>query len=76
MKTRALKYKGGECQKCGYSRCHASLEFHHIDPSEKEFSWPKMRKRAWVDIKTELDKCDLLCANCHRETHAADSVAY
>lgn len=74
MKIRAIKYLGGKCSKCGYSRCYAALEFHHRDPDEKELEWNKLRKRAWSSIKEELDKCDLLCANCHREVHFDPSI--
>tara|TARA_S200002703_G_scaffold159478_1_gene173081 strand:+ start:1683 stop:2048 length:366 start_codon:yes stop_codon:yes gene_type:complete len=68
MKSEAVSYKGGGCQVCGYDKCIDALEFHHIDPAEKDsvisdlFSLKKM--------KAEADKCALLCANCHREVHA------
>ncbi|WP_010676639.1 hypothetical protein [Bacillus timonensis] len=64
----AIQYKGGKCLRCGYNRCIRALEFHHRDPSKKEFSISnKGLTRSWERIKKELDKCDLLCANCHRE---------
>jgi hypothetical protein len=69
-KELCLEYKGGKCQKCGYNKYVGALEFHHRDPSQKNFniSATKLRK---FDNKTigELDKCDILCANCHREAH-------
>lgn len=68
-KLKAIEYKGGKCIKCGYSECIAALEFHHRDPTEKEVQWNQLRKRSWCKIIKELDKCDLLCANCHREEH-------
>ena len=68
-KVKAVLYKGGKCQQCGYDGCYAAFDFHHRDPNEKEFLWSKCRGRAWETIKIELDKCDLLCANCHRERH-------
>jgi len=68
-KLEAIKYKGGKCLRCGYNQCYAALEFHHRDKNQKEFSWSKMRNRAWHKVLKELDKCDLLCANCHREEH-------
>lgn len=69
-KKRAVEYKGGACESCGYSRSLAALEFHHRDPKEKDFklSSPHVRQ-PWHKQKTELDKCSLLCANCHREKH-------
>ena len=72
IKLKAIEYKGGKCQneECGYSKCVDALEFHHLDPKEKNFSLSKTGfTRGWVEIKTELDKCILLCANCHREAH-------
>ncbi len=74
LKIQAIEYKGGKCQKCGYDKCYAALEFHHRDPNEKEVSWKKLRSRSWKRIEEELDKCDLLCANCHREEHWDDNL--
>ena len=70
MRKKAIDYKGGHCQICGYSRCSEALEFHHLDSSRKEFGisdrgYTRSRKR----VAEELDKCYLLCANCHREVH-------
>ena len=71
IKRMALAYKGGKCQCCGYNSCAASLEFHHIDPNQKEFSLGHDGcTRSWERNKEELDKCILVCANCHREIHA------
>lgn len=69
-KQRAVDYKGGKCQKCGYSKCLNALEFHHTDPSRKDFTVAGKR-RPWEDLRIELDKCLLLCSNCHREHHEA-----
>ncbi len=68
-KEQAVEYKGGKCQKCGYDKCLASLDFHHIDSNEKDPEWKKMRSRAFESIKHELDKCLLVCRNCHGEIH-------
>lgn len=68
-KIKAVAHKGGKCQKCGYDKCVNALEFHHRDPTSKEVDWRKMQRRSWAGVKEELDKCDLLCANCHREVH-------
>lgn len=68
-KIKAIEYKGGKCLKCGYNTCPAALEFHHRDPSQKEFVWSTMRNKKWKDVLKELDKCDLLCSNCHKEEH-------
>ena len=74
-KSDAIEYKGGKCYNCGYDKCDAALEFHHTDPSKKEASWNKMRLWGEQRLKDELDKCVLLCANCHREAHWLNSTA-
>ena len=69
----AIEYKGGKCIACGYNKCSRALDFHHIDPSTKEFGIAqKGYTRSWSRVKDELDKCMLLCSNCHREVHAGD----
>ena len=84
-KKQMIDYKGGKCIKCSYDKCVASLDFHHLDPSKKDFNvssflrklLPKndgLRERAWQEIKVELDKCLLLCANCHRELHYEENI--
>ena len=56
---------------CGYNRCPGALEFHHMDPTKKDFSISvDGMTRAWSKVKDELEKCVLVCANCHREIHA------
>lgn len=63
-----VDYGGGKCQKCGYNKCVAALEFHH--EGEKDPSWSKFKNRKLnEEIKRELNRCVLLCANCHREAH-------
>lgn len=67
----AVDYKGGRCELCGYNRCIEALEFHHTDSFGKDFSISeKGYTRSWDAVREELDKCMLLCANCHRELHA------
>lgn len=73
LKIQAIEYKGGECQHCGYRRCLAALEFHHIDPSQKDFA-VNTKLGSFDKIKKELDKCILLCSVCHREEHADESL--
>lgn len=70
-KQEAIDYKGGKCEKCGYKACNAALEFHHTDPTKKDFTISKRSVTVLSKIKKELDKCMLLCANCHREIHNA-----
>ena len=71
LKQKAINYKGGRCAKCGYKTDNSALEFHHVDASSKEFNISKYALgKPWEEIKTELNKCILLCANCHREVHS------
>lgn len=65
-----LDYKGNKCEKCGYNRCPQSLTFHHRNPEEKLFDISGAHARSGESLKRELDKCDLLCHNCHNEEHA------
>lgn len=71
VKEMAVEYKGGKCMCCGYDKYQGALEFHHLDPNEKDFNFSqKGYCRSWEKVKIELDKCVLVCANCHREIHA------
>ena len=70
IKEKAIKYKGGKCCLCGYNKYNGALEFHHINPDEKDFNISKDgHVRSWERVRGEIDKCVLLCANCHRELH-------
>lgn len=65
---RAVKLLGGQCD-CGESHI-AALDFHHLDPNQKEFSVAVLlRSNDWGKITAELDKCQLKCSNCHRKSH-------
>ena len=68
QKVLFVEYKGGKCEICGYNKCISALEFHHIDPATKKFQVGQTYRRFEL-MKPELDKCMLLCANCHRELH-------
>jgi transposase len=62
---------GGKCSVCGYSRCIAALEFHHLVPSEKSFSLSHRGVARSIErARAEASKCVLLCANCHAEVEA------
>jgi hypothetical protein len=69
LKQKAVDYKGGCCEICGYNKSIAALEFHHIDPEEKDIDYLKLKNRSWEKLKTEIDKCMLVCSNCHKELH-------
>lgn len=70
QKQRAIEYLGGKCENCGYDRCPAALDFHHRDQSQKTANVGQLMLGSWESLVAELDKCDLLCSNCHREHHA------
>lgn len=56
---------------CGYNRCLAALDFHHLNPLEKEFKVANYKRPQMSEsIRRELDKCVLVCRNCHSEIHA------
>lgn len=68
QKLRAIEYLGGKCSRCGYDRYPGALDLHHTDPEVKDHTIMRhLMARAWDKIRAELDKCVLLCANCHRE---------
>lgn len=72
-KKQAINDMGGCCKDCGLKLkdSHYSVfEFHHINPSEKDSDWSKLRLKSKTAIQKELSKCVLLCANCHRIRHA------
>jgi hypothetical protein len=71
-KIDAIVYKGSECQDCKIqypNEPYVIFDFHHSNPKEKEFNWNKLRLKSWKTIVKELDKCVLLCSNCHRKRH-------
>ena len=70
LKQKAVEFKGGECDLCGYKKCIQALDFHHLDPFEKEFTIAGNYNISWKRIVNELKKCILVCSNCHREIHA------
>ncbi len=71
VREMALQFLGGRCTRCGYDRCAEALEIHHLESSDKDFGISdKGYTRSWNRIRVELEKCKLLCSNCHREVHA------
>lgn len=71
-KIEAIKYKGSCCVKCGArypDEPSCVFDFHHLQPEIKEMSWNELRLYSDKKIKEELDKCILLCSNCHRKIH-------
>lgn len=76
QKQKAVDYKGGCCQICGYSKCLAAMDFHHRNPLEKDGYGTGALKAHWTfeKNKKELDKCILVCVRCHREIHAGVTI--
>lgn len=68
-KSLLIEYAGGGCQTCGYNKCNSALVFHHLDPTKKEFTISGWHGRSMLALKKEVDKCILLCHNCHAEEH-------
>lgn len=60
------------CEKCGYNKSPAALDFHHIDPKTKKFGINNTQtsKKTREEIEEEIKKCVVWCSNCHREHHA------
>lgn len=73
-KCEAVLQRGGKCERCGYDKNLSALEFHHRNPEEKEFQIDirKFSNTNLETLKEELDKCELLCSNCHHEHHNPD----
>ena len=74
-KLELVELSGGGCCKCGYNKNIAALEFHHKDPSTKEFQLDArhLSNRSMDAIMQEFVKCQLLCSNCHSEEHYPES---
>jgi hypothetical protein len=73
LKRRLIEHLGGKCQRCGYSKCAAALHFHHREDKDSlvsRLAASYNSKRVWE----EVEKCDLLCANCHAEVHWPDAA--
>jgi len=70
LKRELIDMKGGKCIACGYDRYIGALDFHHLNENEKIYNVGTLisggsRLKAIVEIQ----KCILLCSNCHRELH-------
>jgi hypothetical protein len=81
QKNRGLKrkiylidLKGGKCERCGYDKNLAALEFHHKNPNEKEtqLDMRTLSNNRMEWILKEFEKCEVLCSNCHKEHHSPD----
>lgn len=72
IKKKAVDYKGNKCIRCDWSGDISGFDFHHSDPTQKEFelSGKVIAGMKWERVKLELDKCELLCSLCHRLEHS------
>lgn len=68
-KEALVDWFGGSCLLCGYDKCLRSLEFHHVDPTEKDFAISRVIGRSIEALANEAKKCILVCSNCHGEIH-------
>jgi hypothetical protein len=68
VKQKLIDYKGGHCEMCGYDKCNRALQFHHKNPEEKDFQISG-KSLSFEKLKSEVDKCILVCSNCHCEIH-------
>lgn len=68
LKDKIVTYKGGQCSRCGFKGCSAAFDLHHPDPKKKDFQISGSYK-SFDRLKPEIDKTELLCANCHRTVH-------
>jgi len=59
-----------KCAICGYDKCTAAIDFHHIDPTTKDHLVSGMKNYSEKKLRTEIEKCIMLCTLCHREHHA------
>lgn len=76
LKLKALEYKGSKCERCSYNKSVNALHFHHLDPNKKDFGIGQSGyTRSWDLVRLELDKCILVCANCHAEIHEEIDIA-
>jgi uncharacterized protein with PIN domain len=70
-KAAAIEFLGSKCKKCGWSGDQAALQFHHKYSEKKDFTIGNVANKSWDSIKKEMQKCILLCANCHMIEHSS-----
>lgn len=74
-KLHAIEYKGGKCEVCGLVGVESNqvvFDFHHLDPTLKDYTPSNLMDKSLERLHNELDKCILLCSNCHRQVHSGD----
>ena len=76
-KIAAIIHLGSKCNTCSISYPefpYVIFDFHHIEPTTKNFDWDKMKLQSHENLFKELNKCILLCANCHRIKHHTEHL--
>lgn len=68
-RLKAIALLGGKCTHCGFDLYSGALDFHHVDASTKDVAFSSWRNWSWKRIAVELEKCILLCKNCHAMEH-------
>jgi len=75
IKTKAVNLKGNVCHCCKKSFPQSVYDFHHLDPAQKDFGLgQKDSTIKWKAVESEIDKCIMVCANCHRMIHSKDII--
>lgn len=72
----AVDYKGGVCSDCGGKFLPCVYDFHHLNPKEKDYDPSAAAALSMQTMYEELEKCILLCANCHRIRHYNDKTSF
>lgn len=75
-KKELVEIMGGKCILCGYDKCIAALEFHHINKNEKKYQISSGSCHSWEEDIEEVKKCALVCSNCHKEIEAFNLESY
>ncbi len=75
-RTQALEYLGGRCKKCGFNEDTSILIFHHLDPCDKKYNISEKLSKGFEYVQAELNKCILLCLNCHKIVHKTKDPNY
>ena len=76
LKLLFIEYLGGCCSDCGFQGQPCQFDLDHINPMEKEYSLggTKACHLDVDDLITEVKKCQLLCANCHRKHTVSENI--